>query len=145
MSRRSFVFLPSRRFAALPHQPANDRLPALPVERRLGGKAAPSSAGGHMRHDTRFSAEYRAGADRQMIGDTDLASQYDEIAHLDTARDADLGGDQTMPPDRAVVGDLHQIVDLGSLADRRVAGRAAVDCRIGANLDIILNNDAPRL
>ena len=50
-----------------------------------------------------------------------------------------------VPPDRAVVSDLHQIVDLGALADDGIAGGAAVDGRIGADLHIVLNDDAAGL
>src|ERR1700761_2422954 len=50
-----------------------------------------------------------------------------------------------MPPDRAVVSDLDKIVDLGALADDSVAGRTAIDRCIGADLDIILDDDAPGL
>ena len=41
--------------------------------------------------------------------------------------------------DRAVVSDLHEVVDLGAAADPRVAERAAVDGRVGADLDVVLD------
>ena len=47
--------------------------------------------------------------------------------------------------DDDVVADLHQIVDLRALADDRVAVGAAVDRYAGANLDIVLNDDAADL
>src|SRR5579872_677638 len=50
-----------------------------------------------------------------------------------------------MPADHHVVGDLHQIVDFRPLADDRVAIGAAVDRRAGADLDIVLNDDAADL
>ncbi len=52
---------------------------------------------------------------------------------------------QAMPADRAVVSDLDEIVDLGALADDRIAGRAAVDRGVGADFDVVLNDDAPGL
>ena len=48
-------------------------------------------------------------------------------------------------PMRDVVRDLHQIVDLGALADDGVAGRAAIDRGVGADLDVVLNDDSPGL
>ena len=50
-----------------------------------------------------------------------------------------------MPSDRDVVSDLDQIVDLGALADHGIAGRAAIDRRVGADLDVVLDDDAARL
>ena len=41
--------------------------------------------------------------------------------------------------------DLHEIVDLGALADHGVADRAAVDRGVGADLDVVLDDDAPDL
>ena len=50
-----------------------------------------------------------------------------------------------MAADDDVVGDLNQLVDLGSLADDRVAVGAAVDRRPGADLDVVLDDDAADL
>src|ERR1700737_3098392 len=50
-----------------------------------------------------------------------------------------------MAADFHVVRDLDQVVDLGPLADHGVADRAPVDGRIGADLDPILDDDAPDL
>ncbi len=41
-----------------------------------------------------------------------------------------------MPSDAAVVGDHHQIVDLGSLPDGRRSVGAAIDGCIGADFDV---------
>ena len=40
-----------------------------------------------------------------------------------------------------VVGDLHEVIDLGALADHRVAAGAAIDRGVGADLDIVLDDD----
>ena len=50
-----------------------------------------------------------------------------------------------MPADLDVVGDLHLIVDLGPLADDGVAVGAAVDRGVGADLDVVLDDDAADL
>ena len=69
----------------------------------------------------------------------------DEILDRRRAGDADLGDDHAMPADDHVVGDLDQIVDLGALADHRVAAGAAVDRGVGADLDVVLDDDAADL
>src|SRR5215469_4664649 len=50
-----------------------------------------------------------------------------------------------MPPDAHVLRYLHKIVDLRSLADDGVAGRAAIDRGFGTDLHVVLNNDTPGL
>ena len=50
-----------------------------------------------------------------------------------------------MAADDNVVADLHQIVDLRALADYGVAVCAPVDCHAGADLDIVLDDDATDL
>ena len=50
-----------------------------------------------------------------------------------------------MPADHHVVPDLNQIINFGALADHGVAQRAPVDRRIGADLDIVLNDHAADL
>ena len=50
-----------------------------------------------------------------------------------------------MAADDAVVADLAEIIDLGSLADHGVANAAAIDPRAGADLDIVMDDDAADL
>src|ERR1700728_562623 len=80
-----------------------------------------------------------------MIGETHLAAHHDEIPHARTAGYAGLPGNQAVSPDADVVRDLHEIVDLGALADDSVPGRAAVDRRVGADFHVVLNDDAAGL
>ena len=44
-----------------------------------------------------------------------------------------------------VVRDLDEVIDLRPLADHRVAARAAVDRGVGADLDVVLDDDAADL
>ncbi len=44
--------------------------------------------------------------------------------------------DAAMAADADVVANLHQIIDLRAFADHRVVHRAAIDRRIGADLDL---------
>ena len=80
-----------------------------------------------------------------MIGNADLPRQHREITYINAPRYPDLRDNQAMATDRAVVSNLHEIVDLSAFADHRIAGGATVDGRVGADFDVVLNDDAPGL
>ena len=71
-----------------------------------------------------------------------LPRDDDPIAQARRTGDANLRHDQAEFPDRAVVSDLHEVVDLGAGADDRVVDAAAIDRRVGADLDVVVD-DAP--
>src|SRR4026207_2294760 len=50
-----------------------------------------------------------------------------------------------MASDADVVSDLHEIIDLGSLADDGIAERAPIDRAVAADLDVVLDNHAAKL
>jgi hypothetical protein len=50
-----------------------------------------------------------------------------------------------MPPDFNIVGNLNKVIHFAAGPDARSAKRSAVDGAIGANFDIIINNNAPDL
>ena len=52
-----------------------------------------------------------------MIGDAGLAAKLAAIPDRHTAGNAGLARDDAVPADADVVGDLHQVIDLGILAD----------------------------
>ena len=56
--------------------------------------------------------------------------------------DADLRHEQAEPADPHVVRDVHEVVDLRPRADHRVVDAAAIDRRVRADLDVVLD-DAP--
>ena len=39
----------------------------------------------------------------------------------------------------------HKVVDLGAFADHRIAQRATINCRVGADLDIVLDDHPAEL
>ena len=84
-------------------------------------------------------------AEAKMRRDRGLAADRDEILERRRAGDADLRHDHAMLADGDVVGDLHQVVDLRPLPDQRVAAAAAVDRRVGADLDVVADDHAPEL
>ena len=45
----------------------------------------------------------------------------------------------------AVVPDLDQVVDLGAAADAGDIQRRTIDGRVGSNLDVVLDDNAPDL
>src|SRR5207237_8559676 len=67
------------------------------------------------------------------------------ISDLDNSRNSGLRQDETIPADRAIVPDLNQIIDLRPLPDHGIADGAAIDRRIGADLDGVLYDDASGL
>ena len=81
-----------------------------------------------------------------LVGDADLRAQHNEIPNRRTLPEMPVCADNhAMPADRHIVADLDQIVDLGALADHGIADGAAVDGRIGADLDVVLDDDAADL
>ena len=74
-----------------------------------------------------------------------LPAERDKIVDHAGARNAGLRDHHAMAADHDVMADLHEIVDLGALADHRVAVGAAVDRRPGADLDIVLHDHATDL
>src|SRR5690606_13321802 len=57
------------------------------------------------------------------------------------SRDPDLRADQAMFADDDVVGDLHKVVYFRALANHRAAETRAVEGAVGADLDVVLDDD----
>ena len=57
----------------------------------------------------------------------------------------DLPGQDAAAPEHDVVGDLHQIINHRAGADHGVVTRAAVDRGVGADVDIVADDDAAEL
>ena len=66
------------------------------------------------------------------------------LAERHAAGNAGTTGQHAVGPDAAVVGDLDEVIDLAAVTDHRIVQRAAVDRRIGADFDIVANDDADR-
>src|SRR5687767_2539104 len=84
-------------------------------------------------------------ADGDVAVDAHARTQHHEILDGRATSYTGLGNDHAMPSNGHVMGDLDEIVDLGALADHRIAMRAAVDGGPGADLDVVLDDDAPDL
>src|SRR5437899_2288375 len=69
-----------------------------------------------------------------------------QIAHnVGIGKDSALGGDNGIFPDYYVVRDLHEIVDLYALLNPGPAKTSAVDGRVRADFDIVIDLDNPEL
>ena len=76
-----------------------------------------------------------------VLADADLAPEDDVVLDSDAARESRLRGDDDVLADLAVVADVDEVVYLRPATDARGFERAAVDSCIGADFDIILDNE----
>ena len=77
--------------------------------------------------------------------DSHLPPEHRVFADLGAAADTILGDDNAVFSNDDVVGDLHEVVDLGAFADEGVAECAAINSAVGADLDVVLDHDAADL
>src|SRR5215469_4891702 len=87
----------------------------------------------------------RTISNRNVIGNSSHSTQCDEVTKGDTSRDADLTGDHAMTTDTRVVADLHEIINFCALTDDGIAQGSAIDSRIGANFNPVLQDHAAEL
>ena len=80
-----------------------------------------------------------------MILDPDASTEHRHVTKDPLPANATLRSNNAMPPYTHIMGDLHEIIDFRAFTDSRVARGTAIDRRIGADLDIVLNNDAAEL
>ena len=81
----------------------------------------------------------------KMAGEPGLPSHHDKIAEPGAARDADLTGQNAAATENDIVPDLHQIINHRARADHGIVSGAAVDRRVGADIDIVADDDPPEL
>jgi hypothetical protein len=84
-------------------------------------------------------------ADGSVIAHPNLAADDGIVADDGAAGDASLGGDDDIPADPAVVADVDEVVDLGPLADAGLFESAAVDGGVGADLDVVFDDQGALL
>ncbi len=78
-----------------------------------------------------------------MIGHSGLTAKHGKVTDNGTARQADLSCKDGMAPDFRVMGDLHLVINHGAITDHGIAKGTAVDRGIGANPDIITDDNPP--
>ena len=121
-----------------------DELP-LGLTVGLGRGAQPFPAVGNIVHDAGLGGNDDFVADFEMARNAHLPGQGGVGADFGAARNADLRDHQTVFPNGDVVGDLHQVVDLGAFADDGRPQRAAVNGDVGADFHVVLDDDVADL
>src|SRR5262245_28013447 len=141
----SLLVVPGAATSALSPEPLKRRHLAQPLlgrSRRIPGPAPPRW---NISKDAGHGSDHGACPYREVISDAGLTTHDDTVLDRGATRDSDLAGEQAVTSNRHVVRDLHQIVDLGSLPDHGVTNGPAIDSGVGADFDIVLDNDAPNL
>jgi hypothetical protein len=88
-------------------------------------------------HDQRTTGNHRSRRQGHVAGNHPGPADNAVLAHRHTTGNPRTSSQHGTGADVAVVSHLYQIVDLAAIADYRIVQRAAIDGRIGANLDIV--------
>src|SRR5690242_498636 len=107
---------------------------------RDAGDAAHRLVGRQVPRNTGLGADHDVVADLDVPGDADLPAHDNMVADLGATGDADLGNDHAVLAQDAVVGDLHQVVDLAPPPDPGHLEGRPVDDGVGADLDVVLHH-----
>src|SRR5438874_11031080 len=110
----------------------------LCLRKRRGRRRPPSSAADVL-GDATLRTDGGVIANLDMPNDTCLTANQDTLNDPDTAGNSGLRCDDRILADHNVVRDLHEIVDLCSLLNPGSAKTGAIDGRVGADLDIIVD------
>lgn len=116
-----------------------------PLLDRPSGNTAPALAIGYVIHNAARCGNLHARTDNQMVGKSHTTTQHRLVTDDTAARNAAMSRNNTKTADSHVVGDLYEVIDLCTFANDGVVQRTTVDRRIGANLDIVLNDDSAEL
>src|SRR5580698_8417207 len=146
--QRIGVFGTGPRFARPSRHAADNSYLAQHLRQRTSGRAPQHGARfypeGFIAHrlaaeHAGLSAENHARADVRVVANAHLSRQHSALAHR--ARSADTGSHHQdhILADVAVVANVYQVVDLRPAADARLGQRAAINGRIGADLDVVLD------
>lgn len=101
--------------------------------------------GRDVRCDSGLCADLGAVTDMNVVLYTDLACEHNVVSGTRASGDTDVGANQVVFSDGAVVTDLYQVVDFCSLADPGCAVGTSVDCGIRADLDVVFDFDPAEL
>ena len=117
----------------------------MPLSDGHGGSAAPGLSLRHVPHDAAPGRNSRVRADLDVVGNSCLSADHDVVANFRAARDADLSCQHAMTTDADIVGNLHEIIDLGAAADESISEGSPIDGRIAPDLDLIFDDHVPKL
>src|SRR5262245_26022951 len=141
----SSLVVPGAATSALSREPLERRHLAQPLLGRSRRIPGPAPSRWNICKDAGHGPDHRACPYREVISHAGLTTHDDTVLHRGATRDSDLAGEQAVTSDRDVVRDLHQIVDLGPLPDHGVTNGPAIDGGVGADLDVVLDDDARNL
>ncbi len=133
------------RFSFAARQALKLHMRTQPAPQRHGGRSAQPRARRYIGDDAGLRGDLRPCANLEVSSNTGLTTCGDKISKLGRTGNADLRDNQTSPSDRHIMGDLHKIIDFGAFSNHGIARRSAVDRGVGADLDIVLNNDTADL
>src|SRR5919198_5271554 len=112
---------------------------ALGLDQRARRRPEQFLAGRDIAGDAGLRGDDGAVTDREVAGDSHLPGEDDTAADPARPGDPHLGHDDRVFPDLHVVSDLHEVVDLGPAADDRQPQGRAVDGRVRADLDVVVD------
>src|SRR5205814_7861914 len=100
---------------------------------------------GNCAHRPALGGDARATPNNQTPREAALPSRHNKVAKLRAAGYPDLTGQDATPAKHDIVPDLDQIIDHCARPDHGIAPGATVDCRVGADIDIVADDDPPEL
>ena len=100
---------------------------------------------GFAAEDAGLAAEDDAGTDVDVVADAHLAGEDCAVANRARAGDAGAHDEDGVFADVAVVADVDEVVELCAAADAGFSERAAVDGGVGADLDVVFNDQCSLL
>src|SRR6478735_6346569 len=95
--------------------------------------------------DSGLTAQNYAGTYMHMLADADLAGDDRAIADGTGTGDAGEGDENDVFSDVAVMADMNEVVDFCATSDACFGEGAAVDGGIGANLNVVFNDQGSLL
>src|SRR5690625_1727118 len=98
-------------------KPVDEVLPADPAPLRHGGDSEPDFTCEYPFAHSAERADHRAVFDHDVVRHRCVTCEGDAVADDRAATDGALPGDQTVSPDRDVMADLHQVIQLAAGPD----------------------------
>src|SRR5215831_502038 len=80
-----------------------------------------------------------------MASEPPLPTDHDEVIKPCASRNAHLTGKNATPAEHNVVPNLNKIINHRAGSDHRIVPRSPIDRRIGANIDVVTDQNAPQL
>ena len=104
--------------------------------------ARPGLPGRNVAENSSLRGDSRPSSNRDMAADSGLAREDCAVPHSHRSRNADLRHQKAFLADAHVVGNVHEVVDFGAAPHYGVVNAAAIDSRVGADLDVVADDAA---